>query len=100
MSAASFEVFHLISLVAAPNGVSDLGDLTYHAVPGMLRTDDHTCQPACPFSTQFLGAGSDVPALVRRHDAADRERADRDRRARTLGVRMRRTVSNVARRLA
>lgn len=100
MSAAAFEVLHLISMVAAPNGVSDLGGLTYHAVPGMLRTDDHACEPTCVFSTQFLGAGDSATALVGHHQAAERERADRARRARSPSVRVRRAVSSFGRRLS
>jgi molybdopterin-synthase adenylyltransferase len=100
MSAAAFEVLHLISMVAAPNGVSDLGGLTYHAVPGMLRTDDHACEPTCVFSTQFLGAGDSATALVEQYQAAERERADRARRARSPSVRLRRAVSSFGRRLS
>lgn len=100
MSTAAFEILHLISMVAAPNGVSDLGDLTYHAVPGMLRTDDHTCEPGCPFSTQFLGVGDRETAMVGRHKAAELERTDRGRRARSPSIRVRRELSSLCKGLA
>ncbi len=95
MSTAAFEVLQLVSMFAAPNGVSDLGAQTYHAVPGLLRSDGRPCEAGCPFSGQFLAQGDSATPLIGRHEAAERERAERRQRQRRVGVRARRFLRSL-----
>lgn len=98
MSTAAFEVLQLVSMVAAPNGICDLGAQTYHAVPGFLRSDNRPCEAGCPYSGQLLGLGDSATPLTGHHEAAERERAERRQRQRRLDVRTRRLLGSLRRR--
>jgi molybdopterin-synthase adenylyltransferase len=100
MSTAAFEVLQLASMVAAPNGIYDLGAQTYHAVPGLLHHDERPCDAGCPYSDQLLADGDAAPPLTGQHPAAERERDERRRRQRQLHRRARRLLSAVGQRLA
>jgi hypothetical protein len=87
MNVASLEVLQLISMVAAPQGIADLGGQSYHAVTGVLDNDTRDCAPTCPYQHEITGSGSRTPALIGTHGMAEQERDERAARARSLSVR-------------
>ena len=100
MNTASLEMLQLVSMVAAPQGIADLGGQIYHAVTGVLDNDTLDCEPHCPYQHELLAGGDSESAAVGAHHAAEQERATRAVRARTWPVRLRRARQRIAERVA
>jgi hypothetical protein len=100
MSTASLEVLQMISMVAAPQGIADLGGQAYHAVTGVLDNDTHDCEPTCPYQHELIATGEQTTALVGQHKLADTERAERAARGRSKRVRVGRLRERMAERIA
>lgn len=64
MSAASFEVLQLITMVVAPSGKADVGAQLYHAVAGVLDVDVRDCEANCLFSGELLAQADMAPSAV------------------------------------
>ncbi len=96
MSAASLEVLQLLSMAIAPGGHGDIGAQNYHFVTGDIDVDDRRCEPNCFYSGDLLSTGdrSGVP-VVGRHHAAERERAERARRANEPKIRAARFLDDL-----
>lgn len=89
MGAASLEVLQLLSMVVAPGGLADTGAQNYHFVTGDIDVEDRGCRPGCLYSNHLLTAGDRSGVLVTgRHHAAERERAERARRANESKIRL------------
>ena len=56
MSAASFEVLQFLSLVVAPQGLSNHGAQRYRFVTSTLERDDAPCNPGCLYP-QLIALG-------------------------------------------
>ncbi len=83
MSAASFEVLQLLSLVVAPSGLGNLGAQMYHCVTGRLDTDYQGCKDTC-FYPKLIARGDRSGVVVTgRHRRAEelRERRRQFRRS-------------------
>jgi hypothetical protein len=100
MSTASLEVLQLVSMVAAPQGIADLGGQIYHAVTGVLDNDTRDCEPNCPYQHELVATGESTPALVGSHPLAEHERAQRQVRARSFRVRTGRLRERLGNRIA
>jgi hypothetical protein len=100
MNTASLEVLQLISMVAAPQGIADLGGQSYHAVTGVLDHDTRDCEPTCPYQHELIAAGDTTPALVEPHTFAESERGERAARANFLRVRLGRLRERLASRVS
>jgi hypothetical protein len=72
LSAASFEVLQMLSMVIAPLGVFNIGAQMYHCVPGILdRETEGSCNPTCPIpGLEAKGDRSGV-TLTGRHQVAE-----------------------------
>ena len=96
MNTASLEVLQLASMVAAPQGIADLGGQIYHAVTGVLDNDTLDCEPNCPYQHELLARGNSAPVLTGHHHAAEHERSARAARAQTWRVRLHRARHRTA----
>jgi molybdopterin-synthase adenylyltransferase len=88
MNTASLEVLQLISMVAAPQGIADLGGQSYHAVTGVLDNDTRDCEPMCPYRHELVATGDTTTALLGPHAFAEKERGARTARAATVRVQL------------
>jgi hypothetical protein len=57
LGCASLELSQLVSFVAAPGGISDVGGQLYHLATGTLERDESSCEPNCLFSGPLLAKG-------------------------------------------
>ena len=96
MGAASLEVLQILSMAIAPGGHADIGAQNYHFVTGDIDVDDRGCEPNCFYSGDLLSTGdrSGIP-VVGRHYAAERERAERARRANEPKIRAARFLNDL-----
>ncbi|MBK5233093.1 MAG: ThiF family adenylyltransferase [Thermoleophilia bacterium] len=81
-SVASLEVLQMISMLAAPGHIADLGSQIYHVSTGKMDHDYGDCLPGCRYSSDLLGVGDKAPVDVRHHAAASDERSSRRTRQR------------------
>ena len=91
---ASAEMLQFLSMVIAPNGVSDVGAHNHHFVTGRQDVDTGRCRAGCLYSETLVALGDDsgiVPTAE--HPAAKAEREQRARR-RTRRVRARRWLAD------
>jgi hypothetical protein len=88
MNVASLEVLQLVSMVAAPQGIADLGGQSYHAVTGALDNDTRDCEPSCPYQHELVATGDTTRALLGAHAMAETERSARLARASSFRVRL------------
>jgi hypothetical protein len=100
MNTASLEVLQMISMVAAPQGIADLGGQAYHAVTGVLDNDTRDCESTCPYQYELIAKGERTTALVGQHPLAETERAERAARANSFRVRLGRMRERLAERIA
>lgn len=100
MNVASLEVLQLVSMVAAPQSIADLGGQSYHAVTGVLDNDTRDCKPTCPYQHDLVATGDTTTALTGPHEMAEKERSERLARARSLRVRLGRLRERAATRIA
>jgi hypothetical protein len=100
MNTASLEVLQMISMVASPQGIADLGGQAYHAVTGVLDNDTRDCESTCPYQYELIAKGERTTALVGQHLLAEAERAERAARARSFHVRLGRMREYLAERIA
>lgn len=88
MFVAAMEIGQLVSMVAAPGGIADIGSQHYHSVPGTLSITRESCRADCLFSGTLLAAGDDAGFPVSdRHEQAEQARAERERAAESRSVR-------------
>jgi ThiF family protein len=95
MNVASLEVLQLVSMVAAPQSIADLGGQSYHAVTGVLDNDTRDCEPTCPYRHDLVATGDTTTALIGPHAMADNERSERIARAGSFRVRLARLRERV-----
>lgn len=75
---AGLELSQLISLVAAPAGISDVGAQLYHLKTGTLENDDTGCEARCFFSGPLLAKGDLSVDPTGIHPLAAQARARRE----------------------
>ncbi len=100
MNTASLEILQLISMVAAPQGIADLGGQSYHAVTGVLDNDTRDCEPTCPYQHELVATGDTTTALLGPHAFAENERGERTARANSFRVRLGRLRERLGNRIA
>jgi molybdopterin-synthase adenylyltransferase len=100
MNVASLEVLQLVSMVAAPQSIADLGGQSYHAVTGVLDNDTRDCEPTCPYQHDLVATGDRTTALLGPHAMAESERTERLARASSFRVRLGRLRQRVGTRIA
>jgi molybdopterin-synthase adenylyltransferase len=75
MSAASFEVLQMLSMVIAPLGVSNPGAQMYHFVTGDLDCEFQVCNDGCPYAGSTAKGDRTGLVMTARHRAAELARA-------------------------
>ena len=56
LGCAALELGQLVSMIAAPGGISDFGAQNYHAKAGTLDLETRACELTCPFP-HLVGLG-------------------------------------------
>jgi hypothetical protein len=98
---ASMEIVQFLSMVVAPHRTADIGAQNYHFVTGELDIDRRSCNPRCPYGHDLVAQGEATGLIVTgKHATADRERAERHTRARSLRVRLGRLRDRVGSHIA
>lgn len=82
LGCASLEIAQLVSLIAAPGGISDTGALHYNMSTGTMDRLEADCEPSCPYSScEFIAHGDHLEYVVTgSHDVATEARAARRNR--------------------
>jgi hypothetical protein len=79
---AGLELSQLVSLIAAPGGVADVGAQLYHLSTGSLERDDADCLSDCFFAGRLLARGDRAIDPTGRHRVAEEAR---ERRSAAVG---------------
>ena len=87
MSAASFEVLQFLSLVIAPQGLSNHGAQRYRFVTSTLERDDALCKPGCLYPDLIARGDRSGMTVTGVHSQAERKRLARRKRSRQISIR-------------
>lgn len=100
LGAGSMEVLQLFLMLAAPGGTADIGAQNYHFKTGTIDLETRDCEPQCLYSHEYVGLGDDADlAVTGRHEAAERERAERAAKQASRRVRVARVLDHLLTRL-